>query len=367
MKAIANANCKPKRFLAALLGAMLMLFLGIVSANVGPAYAAETGITAGSSKVTASAVRYVFVNGVDLADGAWTWCGNGWASYDKGSKTLTLNDAYIDDSYGFSNIQIWGNENDTVTICLNGANTIEYQESGFGTGIDCDASLVFTGSGSLTINDASYGVKSRGNITIKSGMYSMDASHNGFTCKKMYVKGGKLRSVAGGSYAVRADGMSNSVSQLGYINGMLPKGATFKCGGNTYQVNSNAGYATLTKYGSSKTSTTVNTVNFGYSYRVDTIGASAFAKSKIKKATIGPNVSTVKKNAFYKTGKLTKLTIMDYSRWYPVTFQSKALTKAGKKSGKKLTVMVQTYKRAKDVKSVLRKAGLNKKAKVKTF
>ena len=72
-------------------------------------------------------------------------------------------------------------------------------------------------------------------------------------------------------------------------------------------------------------------------------------------------------NAFSKTTKLTTLTIKDYSGWNGVTFQSKALSKAGKKSGKKLTVKVQTYKRAKDVKAELRRAGLNKKAKVKTF
>lgn len=367
LNAIDCTKRRTSKVMAALLGAALALFLGAGSAHIEQTHAAEGGFAAGKARVEAQSVYGVYVNGVNLTDGGWTWCGDGWANYDKASKTLTLNNAYIDENYGFANVQLWGNTNDTVTVQLNGANTIDYCGSGFGSGIDSDPNLVFTGSGALTINDAAYGIQSDGNITIKSGTFRMDASTSGFSCKKMYMKGGKLASVAGGIHAVRADSMSNAASQLGYINGKLPWGAKFAKGGNAYQVNSNNGTVTLTKYASTKTKTTVNTANFGYEYRVDVIGEGAFAKKKVKKVTLGSNVSTVKKNAFSKTTKLTTLTIKDYSGWNGVTFQSKALSKAGKKSGKKLTVKVQTYKRAKDVKAELRRAGLNKKAKVKTF
>ena len=372
LSVVSDMKSKSASIFTALFGAVLALSLGAGPACIEQAYAAKGDIVAGTSQVEAQAMRSVYLNGMDVTNGGGMLTSSksssiGWVGYDNDTKTVTLHDAYIDNHYGFANIQLWGSANDTVTICLEGYNEIEYKGSGYGDGICSEPNLVFTGNGSLTIKNTGCGVKSDGDITIKSGTFSTDSLFNGFSCENMYVKGGKLKSIAGGSNAVIANSMSNSPSQLGYINGKLPQGATFAKSGNTYQVNSENGSATLVKYASAKTSATVNTVNFGYKYRVNVVGANAFAKTKVKKVTLGSNVNTVKKKAFYKTSKLTKLTIKDYAGWNGVTFQSKSLSKAGKKSGKKLTVKVQTYKSAKDVKSELRQAGLNKKAKVRTF
>ena len=367
-KAVSDTG-RLQKALIVTIGALIAFACSAGGANLQHAYAADEGLAAGTAVLETQMVNNVYVNGVDIFDSGSVSCGDGYATYDKTTKTLTLSNAYIDADYGFQNIWIIGNDNDIVTIKLIGSNVINYCGSGFGTCIVSNPSLVFEGNGTLEMQSAWTGVSSDSNITIKSGKFSADVGDSGFKCDKMIMKGGKLASVAGGTYAVQANSMTNDPSQLGHINGRLPKDAVFKARGNLYKVNSSDGLATLTKYGSKKEGATVNTIKCGYKYKIDTVGAEAFANTKVATVTLGKNVKNVKKKAFYSTTELTKLIIRNYDSSFfdIISLDSKALTKAGKNSGKNLTVKVKTTKSVESVRTTLLNAGLSKRAKVKTF
>ncbi|MCR5666170.1 MAG: leucine-rich repeat protein [Eubacterium sp.] len=98
----------------------------------------------------------------------------------------------------------------------------------------------------------------------------------------------------------------------------------------------------------------------GTTFKVTKVKASAFAGyKKLKKVTIGANVKSIGKKAFYGDKKLSKIII-----------KTKSLTKSsiGKKAFTKTAKKAKVYvpsKKLKIYKKYLKSAGLNKKAKVK--
>ena len=95
-----------------------------------------------------------------------------------------------------------------------------------------------------------------------------------------------------------------------------------------------------------------------YTYKVTSIDANAFKlETDVKSLTIGANVTTIGKSAFFKCSSLKKITI-----------KSAAISSIGKKAFKgthaKATVKVPKTKKA-AYKKLLKKAGISKKAKIK--
>lgn len=95
----------------------------------------------------------------------------------------------------------------------------------------------------------------------------------------------------------------------------------------------------------------------GYAYKVTAIANNAFKGENIKNLTIGANVTTIGKNAFANCKSLKKVTIKS-------TVIKSIGKKAFAKTPKKATFKVPKAKKA-AYKKLLKKAGINKKAKVK--
>ena len=102
----------------------------------------------------------------------------------------------------------------------------------------------------------------------------------------------------------------------------------------------------------------------GITYKVASIAPGAFKNNKkLTKVTIGSNVKTIGKQAFYGCKNLKSITIKSTN----LTAKSvgvKAFTKAGSKNYKKLVVKVPKSKKKAYVK-LLKKKGLSSKAKIK--
>lgn len=125
-----------------------------------------------------------------------------------------------------------------------------------------------------------------------------------------------------------------------------------------------------------------DTVVFGNkSYRVTSIQSSAFTKKKAAEVTIGKNVEQIGKNAFANCKKLKKTVIKSTklkeignkafrgcTAMKTITIKSKVIKKIGKHAfqgiSKKAVIKVPAKKR-KDYTKLLKKAGLNKKIKIK--
>ena len=115
----------------------------------------------------------VYVNGVDMSDTTFMTLGDGWASYDPDSGTLTLHDAEITEPYIYSHPWYYEDPDTIVgiyadvdlTIVLEGENTIQFSD------LDCalytQKSVTVLGEGSLSANSNSYGIYSNGGITIE--------------------------------------------------------------------------------------------------------------------------------------------------------------------------------------------------------
>ena len=115
----------------------------------------------------------VYVNGVDMSDTTFMTLGDGWASYDPDSGTLTLHDAQITEPYIYSHPWYYEDPDTIVgiyadvdlTIVLEGENTIQFSD------LDCalytQKSVTVLGEGSLSANSNSYGIYSNGGITIE--------------------------------------------------------------------------------------------------------------------------------------------------------------------------------------------------------
>ena len=78
-------------------------------------------------------------------------CGEGTASYDPHTKTLTLHNATINKDIK-ANYGIKASIPDTLKIRLTGANTITRTDTGGGAGIHSDNAVEIIGDGTLTIN-----------------------------------------------------------------------------------------------------------------------------------------------------------------------------------------------------------------------
>lgn len=140
----------------------------------------------------------------------------------------------------------------------------------------------------------------------------------------------------------------------------LAAGSVFKYGANTYKVgkkNTVALTKTTAKTGSVSIPSAIK--KNGVTYKVTSIGANAFKGRKISKVTIGANVSSIGKNAFYNCKKLKSIVIKTSK-----LSSSKVGAKAFKGTYKKAVVKVPAKKRAAYKKWIFKK-GLSKSAKVK--
>lgn len=154
----------------------------------------------------------------------------------------------------------------------------------------------------------------------------------------------------------------NSTGGTGSSSKVTAKGTKVKVGGSTYQVvtaSATAGTVAFVSPKSGKSVTVPATVTIrGVKYKVTSIKANAFkGKKTLKSVTIGKNVKTIGKKAFYGCTKLTKVTI-----------KSKVLKSVGAKAfakgSKKITITVPK-KKASAYKKLLKKAGISKKVKYK--
>lgn len=267
------------------------------------------------------------------------------------------------------------------------------------SGIDASGDITIKG-GTLTItNSAKEAISTgTGNFTMTGGKVIITKANsdaiqaNGKKKSgkkqggKIFIKGGSLtvECKSRANYALYATySISNKISCLKSIKGRLSGGATFKTGGNEYQINKEGDeLVTLLKYGAKgKTLKYGNIMNVKFGkqeYIVDTIGSKAFATkqgAKVRSITIAGYVS-VKPNGLYGTKSLTKLKID--TAYLPTDsigkLAKKSLYKAGKGGGKKLTVYVGELQHPRfksmpvsKVKAKLVKKGLSKSAKVVGF
>lgn len=121
----------------------------------------------------------VYVNGMDMSDTTFMTLGDGWASYDPDSGTLTLHDAEITEPYIYSHPWYYEDPDTIVgiyadvdlTIVLEGENTIQFSD------LDCalytQKSVTVLGEGSLSANSNSYGIYSDGGITIEDATVTL--------------------------------------------------------------------------------------------------------------------------------------------------------------------------------------------------
>ncbi|MGI6033797.1 MAG: carbohydrate-binding domain-containing protein, partial [Coriobacteriales bacterium] len=229
-------------------------------------------------------------------------------TYDDATKTLTLTNVNISETSN-SGIIIATNDNDTVTVQLNGSNSV-IGGSSYHYGIECSGSLVFQGSGSLYVKGHT-GISANDTITVNSGtINAYDSDYFGICGNDGVTLNGGTVSAGGRYYSINSSlgRISNNYRHLGKIRGRMGVGATFVSSGNKYQVGPSEGDVILVKAKKKLKSMTVQSKRFsGYTYLVRGIAAKAFAGCKVKKVTIGGNVRTIGKRAFYKTTKLKTL------------------------------------------------------------
>ena len=127
----------------------------------------------------------VYVNGMDMSDTTFMTLGDGWASYDPDSGTLTLHDAEITEPYIYSHPWYYEDPDTIVgiyadvdlTIVLEGENTIQFSD------LDCalytQKSVTVLGEGSLSANSNSYGIYSDGGITIEDATVTLYGESSG--------------------------------------------------------------------------------------------------------------------------------------------------------------------------------------------
>jgi len=228
-------------------------------------------------------------------------------------------------------------------------------------------------AGTLSAKNCKYGIYSKSAVQITGGKVNISkASETG-----IYAEGGKIQITGGAAsvqcasadkYALYSDkGISTKPTCLKSMKGAMTKGASFKVGGSTYQVNNGTSNVTLKAFAPSKKTSkvTVDTVTFGgWGYAVNAIGAGAFNTKQgaaVTSLTLGQRVASVDANAFSNTKKLTKMTVKraSSSKW---KLNKKAFAQCGKNSGKGLTVKAASSADAKKLKRLFVKAGMSAKA-----
>lgn len=165
----------------------------------------------------------------------------------------------------------------------------------------------------------------------------------------------KTKSIA--YVAVVADGTSN-------IN-PVAKGTTYAVNGIRYKITKTGQSPQVTLMAAKKKSITSVTVGDtvkmnGKAYKITAVAANAFKNcKKLKKATIGANVSVIGKKAFYGCKNLKKITIKTTK-----LTASKVGSQAFKGTAAKAVVKVPA-KKVKAYKKMLLKKGVGKKAEIK--
>ena len=146
----------------------------------------------------------------------------------------------------------------------------------------------------------------------------------------------------------------------------IPKnGEVFPVSSGSYKVTS---VGNTVEYQGSKSVKNVivsETVTYdGITYKVASIALGAFKNNKkLTKVTIGSNVKTIGKQAFYGCKNLKSVTIKS-TKLTTKSVGAKAFTKAGSKNNKKLVVRVPKNKKKSYVK-LFKKKGLSSNAKIK--
>jgi len=281
-------------------------------------------------------------------------------------------------------------------------------------------------------NPSNCGIRIRsGNLEMRGGTLAVTGSYGSgidvdhYTYRgttyggKVKVSGGSLTSTTrkASSSAIRANSMSNKATTLKSIYGTLPKGASFVAGANQYKVpDDHSSTATLVKYNSKSTKPKLKSVKYGGNvYSINAVASNAFNTKngkKVKSLVLGyldnlaakalygmKSLKTLKinwinlygrngqyghigANAFSGTKSLTKLSVslsinaqysknklksLKFLKGYKIS--KSAFKNAGKSSGAKLTVTLNSGIRKQDAKTYskfLSKYGLSKKAKLKT-
>lgn len=333
------------------------------------------------AQAQAASPDYVWVGAdTNLAAGGTVKAGSGTVTYAPATSTLTLDNATISTSRSGSGIYLSSinSASGSVKVVLKGSNKITGGNSTGDAFASYGFSLAFSGSGSLAIDSYGTGIYALGAgspaVSISGGTFSVNTASYGIRSSgKLTISGGavkiNVKNASGYALYSTSSTVSNKVSALTVTGGLLGEGASFKKSGSTYKVTSAGYYVTLVSWGGGKKAN-LNTVSYAGTYRVRGIGANAFNTAKGKKVTkitLGMLVSSIGKNAFKNTKKLTNLNIKD---WYAqllygnLSISKKAFKGCGKSSGKKLKVHTGSrYQNAK-VKKKLVKKGLSKKAKV---
>ncbi len=328
--------------------------------------------------VPAHAVSSIYVGSTQIySSSSYSDCGTvKGVTYNKSSKTLTLNNASIKTNND-GGISIYGKKSDTVNVVLKGSSTIK-SGADYDYGIYSDTKLTFKGK-NLTIKNCFGGIEAY-SVTFKSGTYKITGcDYCGIEANKnIKLSGGKftVKTYDKNDYAIESyDGkITNKPARLKSIKGRLGKGAQFKKSGTTYKVTNAGYYVTLQKYGSSKKKVKINTVKYGSaSYNVSAVAAKAFKNkkgSKVTSLTIGYNVEKIGKKAFYGMKKLKTLNLrsaygFSLEKGKAKHIGSKAFSKCGKNKGKSLKVKTgwSDTKHQKKYKKALSSRGLSKKAK----
>ena len=135
---------------------------------------------------------------------------SGTASYDAGTKTLTLNNySYEGTGYSYQGCSgaIYAGEGLDLNLVLSGTNSVENNDStsGMPCGIYADGALTISGNGTLKAGAEQRGISCRGKLTIRSG--SVTAKNNSYSGHGMFVDGDV--EISGGTVSVeaRSDGI----------------------------------------------------------------------------------------------------------------------------------------------------------------
>lgn len=225
-------------------------------------------------------------------------------------------------------------------------------------------------SGTLKIDGCNMGLEAYDSFVMTGGNLNVKATAMGlYANKKFHIVGGSATIECRNARNFAFSTGSNSdvkvdPSCLTVKTGCLEAGVTFKAGGSTYVVNDSSGAVTLKSYGGTSKTPTVNVVKYGgFTYKVEAIGASAFATAKgkaIKKLMLGKNVEIVGAKAFAGTTNLVTLDATNF-RYSGAELAKTAFKNCGKSKGAKLTVLCKS--RDKDpMQKLLVSKGLSKKA-----
>ena len=246
-------------------------------------------------------------------------------------------------------------------------------------GLDKDMTVSYTDNG-VVISD-------KKSVSIKTAAISGIKDHTA-TGKKitlaLTIKSGSATLKEGTDYTLSYKNNINpgtatvTIKGIGNYTGTMTKtfqinakkSATYTVANSKYKVTNASttgkGTVALTGTSSKKSSLTIpSTVKIGnVSYKITSIGASAFKGNKVlKKIVIGSNVKSIGKEAFYNCRNVTSMKISTTSLTSK-TIGSNAFKKLGADNYKKLTVQVKSSK-LKAYKTLLQAKGLSKSVTLK--